>query len=187
MKKLTLVVTAVVLALAGPSALVAQQAPPDVSGIWNLQATAAFGDGAVPCVYAGTMDLIQDGSGLSGTGAMTLNSGPVACPVDPTASLTGTLLGNSFKMGFGSGQSGDATFTGDVSPDGRSIEGDLTVVAGPFVGLIGTWSAARPGDTVEIPTLGTVGLALLALLLMAAGLWVFRRRGRVDPTTTAFG
>jgi hypothetical protein len=90
-------------------------------------------------------------------------------------------------MASGSGQSGDGTFTGDVSEDGRSIRGDLTVVAGPFVGLAGTWSAARPEDTLAVPTLGTVGLALLALLLAAAGVWIFRRRGRVDPTGTAFG
>ena len=164
------------LFMAVPSFWVSAQQAPDLSGKWELQASAAFTLGNQPCEYSGSMDLVQAGSELSGMGLMALTSGPVACPVNPTAALVGTVVGNSLQMVSGSGNSGDSTFTGVIGAGGRTIAGDLTVVAGPFVGLSGSWQAARPGFSVEIPTLGFAALAILTLILAASGVWLQRRR-----------
>ncbi len=149
----------------------------DLTGSWDLQASGSFGKGIQDCVFEGSMTLTQTGTSLAGSGMLSLISGPPACPANPTATLTGALIGNTFEMATGSGQDGDATFTGLVGDAGRSIQGDFSVTVGPFFGLAGSWGAAPPPvGPPAIPTLGLAGLLLLALALATASIWLLARR-----------
>ncbi len=193
-------VTAVLtLAVAAPAALQAQIL--DLTGTWNLELeadptvvveeTAARKAGPVlqpkgiegdpdPCVYSGTVVASQDGNLWTGPAELSLLSGPPVCPAEMIGDLTGELTedgGVIFITGFidGGDPSGQATFDGTVSPNPGG-SGTMTVNSGEFDGTDGEWSAVLQQSVLEIPELTPVGMAVLTLLLLAAGAWVLSRQ-----------
>jgi hypothetical protein len=83
-------------------------------------------------------------------------------------------------MGTMMGPLGEASFTGCGGQEPDSLVGQFSVGSGPFAGTAGTWLAVlQPQSVLEIPALSTLGLAALAVLLLAAGAWLLRRRAVV--------
>jgi hypothetical protein len=82
---------------------------------------------------------------------------------------------------MGGGTLGQATFTGTgaAGPTGgapaSTVTGTFSVTSGPFTGTTGTFTAARAAPA-GVPTLGGMGLALLALLLLLAATGLLWRR-----------
>lgn len=191
-------VTAVLtLAVAAPAALQAQIL--DLTGTWNLELeatppvvipeAAARQAGPVlqpegvlvePCLYSGTVVASQEGSQWTGPAELSLVSGPAECPAEMTGDLTGELSedgGVIFITGFidGGDPSGQATFDGTVSPNPGG-SGTMTVNQGDFQDTEGEWVAVLQQSVLEIPELTPLGMAVLTLLLLAAGAWVLSRQ-----------
>lgn len=186
---------AAMLVLGCATGLWAQAA--DLTGTWDLEAEAQLfpagiggGEGnlkgeAVPtCSFEGTATINQTGSDFDGEASLTLVSGDDACPPEVSmADLTGQVAGDQVTMGTmtsgGEGGTFDSavpmmTLKGAAAPG--SLSGSFFVTMGPFVGAGGTWNAVRGvGVVQDIPAAGTLGLALLALLLLAAGVKVLKR------------
>jgi hypothetical protein len=170
----------------------------DVTGSWavTMQATPPLRAEApaAPCVFQGQAGDTQTGSTFSGNLSVGLQSGPAGCPSSMSAPLNGNVTGNMLTMGvvMGGGALGQASFTGTITPapagtrsagrpaapvnPGSTITGTFSVTSGPFAGTAGTWSATKQAAAPGIPALGARGLATLALLLVAAAVWLLRRR-----------
>jgi hypothetical protein len=142
-----------------------------LSGTWTMDTTVDLPQDGGTCVYAGDCRMHRDGDDLSGTVDLTLVSGPAECPKEMTAALDGIVEGDSVAGTLSGGELGMADFDGD---EGNSLSGAFTATAGPFAGSSGTWSAQRQ-SVLAIPTLAGVGLAVLALALLAGGGWMLRR------------
>lgn len=193
-------VTAVLtLAVAAPAALQAQIL--DLTGTWNLdleavpveeevvEEAAARQAGPVlqpkgvelvdPCIYSGTVIASQDGDDWTGPAELGLVSGPAECPAEMIGDLTGTLSedgGVIFITGFiDGGQLGHAIFDGTISPNPGG-SGTMTVNQGDFQDTEGEWVAVLQQSVLEIPELTPVGMAVLTLLLLAAGAWMLSRQ-----------
>ncbi|HSL82320.1 MAG TPA: hypothetical protein VLF66_06055 [Thermoanaerobaculia bacterium] len=186
-----------VVALAGPAALQAQIL--DLTGTWNLEleavpngltpeAAARQGgpvlqpEGVViqPCLYSGTVVASQAGSQWTGPAELGLVSGPADCPAEMNGDLTGELSedgGVIFITGFidGGNPSGQATFDGTISPNPGG-SGTMIVSQGDFQDTEGDWVAVLQQSVLEIPELTPAGLAVLTLLLLAAGAWLLGRQ-----------
>jgi hypothetical protein len=188
--------------LAAPAALPAQIL--DLTGTWNLELEAnlpgevppppelAAGSatlapkGGVPgpdCFYSGTVVASQDGDDWTGPAELTLVSGEAGCPAEMIGDLTGTLSevgGTIFIDGFidGGNPAGNATFSGTISPNPGG-SGTMTVNQGSFDGTGGIWAAVLQQSALEIPELTPAGLAVLTLLLLAAGAWLLGRQASV--------
>lgn len=154
-----------------------QEPPPDLTGQWLLGTTVQLSGEASPCVFEGIADIAQQGTQLSGTARLSLVSGPAACPAVMTAELSGAVEDGEVVSltGMLGGQLGTVDFTGTLSPNPGG-GGDFTVTSGPFQGEEGTWTAQLVQSAAQIPTLVPLGLALLALALVAAGTLFLRRR-----------
>jgi hypothetical protein len=162
------------------------QVLPDVSGPWSLSASAipaAAPEGEIPCIWQGGGVLDQDGSQVfSQDVSLTLVSGPPGCPTQMNASLTGSLgaavAGAAVPFnGTLTGQLGVLDFSGLVDPQGQTMtQGTLVVRQGPFSTTTGSWDALRGLPQAVIPTLSTVGLGMLILLLLGVSLWMLRQR-----------
>lgn len=174
--------TATLLALCFAAPALTQPPPvPDYSGTWTLDSTLQIPDEMGPCVFTGSAEIQQMGTALSGNAVQTLTGGPAACPPMMMASLTGEVdMMGCVTLGALSGPLGSAFFTGCPGNMELTLVGDVAVETGPFSGSDGDWSAALEADLLAIPTLSTVGLVALALLLLAVGTWVMRRRVRVS-------
>lgn len=184
--------------MAAPAALQAQIL--DLTGTWNLE-LEAFPEGEVaqeaaaqeagpvleprgelvePCLYSGTVVASQDGDDWTGPAELSLVSDPAECPAEMIGDLTGTLTedgGTIFITGFidGGDPSGNATFDGTISPNPGGA-GTMTVDQGAFEGTEGDWIAVLQQSVLEIPELTPVGMAVLTLLLLAAGAWLLSRQ-----------
>jgi hypothetical protein len=187
-------VAAALLALALALAASAEaQVAVDFSGTWRLsvEATEPVPQAATaptlaskqgePCVYAGTVMLTQDGAMVSGPVQLFLVSGPDSCPAEMSGNLTGTLSASDVMGSFlisgmidGGDPSGVTSISGTLSPNPGG-SGVLAVTQGGFAGTDGTWMAVLQQSVLEIPGLGPVGLALLTVLLLAAGAWILAR------------
>lgn len=183
-------VVAVFLAVA---TLLAAQEVLNLQGSWDL--TVAFslleraeGEEVAPdCEYRGTATTTQDGMSFSGTASLDLVEGIAECPGNMTAQLTGQASLNAPGQISGQLTSPDfgvSTFTGALVKAPGSFAGTNAVTSSPngaLVGAVGNWIAIGRLQSVEIPTLGGLGLVLLALLMLAAGFFYLRRtagRGR---------
>jgi hypothetical protein len=189
-----------------PAAARAQGFDVSGSWVISMQAVSRppAGPGQAPaaCNFQGTASDAQTGSQFSGNITVALVSGPGGCPSSMSASLSGNVTGNQITMGavmgFGLGQ---ASFTGTLTPaapvkpgstttgtprppqpaapvnPGSTITGPFSVTSGPFTGTSGTWSAVKQASAAPgIPALGASGLAILALLLLGAAVWLLKRR-----------
>ncbi len=164
-----------VLLTASLVALAPQVSAQDLSGAWNMDTTAELPEEASPCIYSGDCQMQQDGSSLSGTVVLGLVSGPADCPPEMTATIEGTVEGDSVFGTLLGGQLGTASFQGSRT---NSFTGTfLTSPEGPFAGGDGTWLAVRP-SVLEIPTASATGLILLVLMLLAGGTWLLRSEPR---------
>ena len=83
------------------------------------------------------------------------------------SSFIGTLDGGAMF--------GMLEFSGLLGKDGRSLEGNYSVTAGPFMGATGAWSSALT-DGFLIPALDVIGLLLLSGLLAYTGSKLVRRK-----------
>lgn len=157
--------------------------PPNLAGTWVISASGQLPNENVPCEFEGTGNVTQDGGQVGGPVTLTLVSGPEACPAEMMADLTGTIEGSSF---FGLLDGGDlfglAQFDGTIGNDGQSLMGTFSVIPREtpalemqFEGTTGTWTS-RFATVLQIPTLSAAALALLALILIVASLYVMRRR-----------
>ena len=158
----------------------------DLSGGWdlsmqmNLAGSGDAGDGIV-CVYSGTTDVVQDGSSLSGDASYVLEQGGDGCPSELLGSYTGVITTSGIEMGaIMGGNLGTATFTGffflPFGTDGLGVVGDVSVTSGPFAGSSGSWGASRGLPPINVPTLGTSVLPILALTILTLGVVALRRR-----------
>lgn len=187
MRNLSLIVT--VLAVAVLAATPASAQEPDLEGTWDLTLTTfvsritpegSVGKGvaAPTCEHSGTADINQDGMTFDGTATLTKTSGGVECPDEMMADI----VDGSTAMGVGgtltSADFGTANFTGgEAKASGGPYTGTMTVTIGPFAGSSGNWTATVAAPvSIEIPTLGAFGLALLVLLVLAAGSLMLKRR-----------
>lgn len=159
--------------------------PMDVAGLWDLHAETAVppteGDGVPPiCEFEGTAQISQDGTSISGSAALALIDGPVDCPMELSAAVSGDVDGDTIQMGLlMGGNLGTASFSGSPGDFPDTLAGPMDVSSGPFVGVSGFWDATRGAPGLDIPTLGTVGLILLVGLLLAAATVLLRRRQAV--------
>jgi hypothetical protein len=171
----TVAVVLATLVVSAPPA--AAQGAPSYAGHWLVDATFDLPDVGT-CIYQGTIDVMQDGTALSGTLVLTLVSGPMACPAEMMASLAGTAGPGGVELGMLlGGDLGQASFSGDRDPKSGALMGGSMVQEGPYAGTAGTWMAVLARQSViEIPTLTALGLAALVTLLLAAGAWILRRR-----------
>jgi hypothetical protein len=197
--------TAILLA-AIPSALGQPAPPAaDLTGAWTLQATFelpvdnpqfASGldaqNGGPICTFEGTASVTQDGQGgVSGTASLQLVTGDdPPCPAEMTGTLTGTLSGTTLDGTLSDPNFGTADFTGDLTlPDasksraiaagaqaGLMFMGTSNVLTGPYAGAMDNIIAISAPSVIEIPTLGTVGLVALVLLLAASAAYLLLRR-----------
>lgn len=156
-------------------ALAPQASAQDLSGSWNMETTADLPEEPSPCIYAGDCQMQQDGSSLSGTVILGLETGPADCPPEMTATLEGSVDGDSVFGTLNGGQLGTASFQGSRT---NSFSGTFqNSPEGPFSGGDGSWLAVRP-SVLEIPTAGATGLILLVLMLLAGGTWLLRSETR---------
>lgn len=161
-----------ILVAAGLVAMASPLAAQDLSGSWDMETTAQLPEEASPCVYSGDCQMQQDGSSLIGTVVLGLVSGPADCPGEMTADIDGIVDGDSVFGTLNGGQLGTADFNGSRS---NSFEGTFLTSEGPFAGGTGTWLAVRPSVSVlEIPTLSSLALITLVLMLLASGAWILR-------------
>lgn len=188
---------AAAVAVAAPAVLDAQIL--DLTGTWSLELEAIPNEGEIapeagpvlrpegiaiqPCVYSGTVVATQDGNQWTGPAELSLVSGPAECPAEMIGDLTGTLSevgGTIFIDGFidGGDPSGNATFSGTISPNPGG-SGTMIVNQGSFLGTEGDWTAVLLQSVLEIPELTPAGLAVLTLLLLAAGAWLLGRQASV--------
>lgn len=152
-------------------ALAPQVSAQDLSGAWNMETTAGLPEEATPCIYSGDCQMQQSGSSLSGTVVLGLVSGPADCPTEMTATIEGTVEGDSVFGTLLGGQLGTADFQGSRT---NSFSGTFQASPdGPFAGGDGSWLAVRP-SVLEIPTASATGLILLVLMLLAGGTWLLR-------------
>lgn len=182
----TLFALALVLPLMSPVAAMAGTPTLDVAGIWDLHTETPVpgsqGEGEVPpiCEFDGTAQVSQDGTALSGSAALALTDGPVDCPMELSATLTGQVAGDQVEMGvLMGGNLGTAFFStsGSNAQEGTDgLAGVVSVETGPFAGIDGFWSAVRRDTALAIPTLGPLGLALMVGLLVVAATFLLRRR-----------
>jgi len=179
----TILAIALLLATSG----IAAAQVPDFSGTWQLT-SQLFPPiqppelGQVPCDFEGSAVITQDGSDLGGTADLTLVSGPVECPAQMSAEVSGTVGPQGGVMLGGSllgGNLGTAFFDGTGDPQ-AGLGGTAAVETGPFGGANGTWAAVLGGPSIlEIPTLTAFGLVLLIGLLAVSALYLVRRRPAV--------
>lgn len=193
---------AAAVAVGAPAALDAQIL--DLTGTWNLEVEAHLpqedppppelagasakpapkgGVAAPDCVYSGSVAASQTGSQWTGPAELTLVSGEAECPAEMIGDLTGTLSEEGetiFIDGFidGGNPGGNATFSGTISPNPGG-SGTMVVDEGTFAGSSGDWSAVLLQSVLEIPELTPAGLAVLTLLLLAAGAWLLGRQASV--------
>ncbi len=184
---------------------VSQDVLPDLSGQWTLQTTASFSPAAgastsgvntANCTFEGTATVSQDGGSIMGPVSLTLTSGSPECPKDMQANLSGDLQGTQFGGTLDGGDMfGTADFTGSLNSDRMTLSGELKFsqapagpvgqqagggfnvrAGGPFAGGMGNWMAQMmAGGPAPIPTLGDLGVALLAAALLLSGVLFMRR------------
>lgn len=178
----TILAVALLLATSG----IAAAQVPDFSGTWELTSQltipAQTPQLGAPCDFEGSAVITQDGSDLGGTADLTLVSGPMECPAQMSAEVSGTVGPQGGVMLGGSllgGNLGTAFFDGTGDPQ-AGLGGTAAVETGPFGGANGTWAAVlgRP-SILEIPTLTAFGLVLLIGLLAVSALYLVRRRPAV--------
>jgi hypothetical protein len=164
------------IALLVPAAVASAGDPPlaDLTGTWDVESQsfleqAPEGNGV--CDFVGNAQVVQQPAGdFSGNSTLNLVSGPAGCPATLSADLSGAVSGLNISMAMlMGGQLGTAFFSGQIAEDGRTVSGDHVVESGPFAGVGGTFNAVLGQSVLEIPTLTGIGLALLALLLLALG------------------
>src|ERR1700674_887666 len=167
----------------------------NVTGSWSIQMQTvprAGGQAVVAnsCSFQGAANVSQAGSQFGGDISVNETSGGMACPSSMSAGLNGTVNGNTVNMGvvMGGGALGTANFTGAVTgapvrtgaapvrTAATTMGGSFAVTGGPFSGTGGTWSATQLAPLAAVPALDAKGLAALALLLVATGLWFLLRR-----------
>lgn len=164
--------------------LVAPVAAQNFSGNWQLQTETTLDGEETPCVYQGTVPVDAVEGEWNGPAELSLVSGPAACPAEMIGDMTGFIEqdgGVSFITGFidGADPSGFATFDGVISPNPGG-SGTFAVNegqdGGPFAGESGIWAAELLAQSVlEIPVLGSFGLAALTALLLISGGWILAR------------
>jgi hypothetical protein len=154
----------------------------DITGTWNLNIVAEASNGetqtapeaqdvTVLCRWLGQAFLQQFGTSFSGSTSVNLVEGdPFECAPVLTGTVNGQIIGNVITFGTAFGAFGEADFSGEVNPDGQSMNGlwDSEV-------LSGTWSGVRQAG-VAAPALGSSAMAGLAGLLLLGGVWLMRRR-----------
>jgi hypothetical protein len=188
MERPTILATALlVLALAVASPTAAQV--PDYSGTWQLDSFAELPNDGGTCTFTGRVTLEQMGDTLSGDAFQTLVDGPMLCPPTMMAALGGQVDPEGcVVLGALLGPLGEVTFVGCPGDMMDTLEGDWTAESGPFAGAAGGWSAARlPPSVLEVPSLSTVGLVALGLLLLTSALWMLRRRTSGGDPPPAWG
>lgn len=196
MKTLSAFVVLLAVPLLTPPPLAAQAS---LTGTWNLQASAFLPDVKTPCEYQGTLELSPVDGGWIGPATLSFVSGPEGCPAELTAQCTANLDAGTVTGTLDGGDAfGMATFTGtltgaalmggplgDPAPQAdknatvapkASPGGRFSTDSGPFMGVGGTWLAARL-SVLEIPTLTESGLILLTLLLLASASLLLMRGG----------
>ena len=136
----------------------------NLTGTWDVAVDLP----AEGCRWAGEMSLLQTGTAFTGSAALTRVAG-VACPPTLSGMLSGTVSGSAISFGLASGEFGNASFAGMVSPDDQSATG--TWFADP---LNGTWTAQKRMHPA--PALSGLGIVALFGLLTAAGVLCVRRR-----------
>lgn len=195
MKTLSAFVVLLAVPLLTPPPLAAQAS---LTGTWTLQASAFLPDIKTPCQYQGTLELSPTDGGWIGPATLSFVSGPEGCPAELTAQCTANLDGGTVTGTLDGGDAfGMATFTGTLT--GAAITGTLgdgapqadkkapvtpkaspggtfNTDSGPFMGVGGTWLAARL-SVLAIPTLTESGLILLTLLLLASASLLLMRGG----------
>lgn len=188
MKRSQVLVIAVVcltLALASPAA--AQ--PPDYSGTWQIDSVAELPDDGGTCTFTGRVTLSQQGDALSGDAIQTLVEGSQVCPPSMMAALSGEVDPDGcVTLGTLMGPLGEVAFFGCPGDAPGTLSGDWQAESGPFSGAAGTWLAVRLADSVlEVPSLSTVGLVALGLLLLTSAFWMLRRRTAGGGPPPAWG
>ncbi len=152
-------------------------AQPDVSGVWKIETNADLPENGGTCVFSGKATIQQAGSSISGYPILKLVSGPVSCPPFLTAQLTGTVDEKACVDGMlSSGPLGTSYFS-CCPGEGGGCNGEFGTETGPYAGSGGTFAALMLPSVLEIPTLTAGGLAALAILVLALGGWLLRRRG----------
>ncbi len=121
MMKRVAAVAAVVAVVAGLT--VAAQT--DVTGTWNAVVDLDVGSGDVVFVFT------QDGEMLTGNYQGLFGS----------ASITGTVKGDTIEFTFGAEGAGEATYTGKIAADAVGVTMEGTCDYGALGG--GTWSAEK--------------------------------------------
>lgn len=188
MKRSQILVVALVGLTLAPASPTAAQGP-DYSGTWRLDSVAQLPNDGGTCIFTGRVTLMQQGEALTGDALQVLVEGPMLCPPTMMATLGGEVdpMG-CVTLGTLMGPLGEAAFVGCPGDAAGVLQGDWTVESGPFAGGSGTWSAARlPASALEVPSLSTVGLVALGLLLLTSALWMLRRRAAGGGPPPAWG
>jgi len=147
-----------------------------VAGDWQIEATFEVPDVGT-CDYSGTAQVTQDGTVFSGVAHLFLNDGGEICPVEMSADLTGTVVGESLEMGvLMGGELGTATFTASLLKAAGPLQGAAMVTTGQFAGATSMWMASPAAAVLAIPVLGPWGTAMLVGLLFLGGLLVLMRQ-----------
>lgn len=175
-------------------AVFGQAAPPPANllGSWSLTTQAFLPGQESACNFSGIATITEQmGDTFSGTASMNLVNGPEGCPAELSATVNGTVVGNQITMAMlMGGDLGTGSFTGTVLDplqqketakldkaviQQRTIQGSFSIGSGPFAGVSGTFGSAFQGFLESVPTLGGLGLLLLALLLALVG-WAALKR-----------
>ncbi len=154
----------------------------DLTGTWNLTATASFGPAkgtTVDCQFTGQAEIMQAGSTFDGPVTMNLSGGSQRCPVEMDATITdGTVANGSIQLSLLMGPLGTAQFIGQSARKGQALNGGYSVTSGNFTGTSGSWTAVFAGTPSPqiVPATGAWALALLVLLTVVAGTRFLARR-----------
>jgi hypothetical protein len=163
------------LAVLGAGSMALAQPPASLSGTWQFETTMTLSASeGPPCAYEGTANVLHSDSTLSGTAAMTLLSGPPACPPNGTASLSGKVDGAAVTIQLDGGGLGVALLQGQHA-GGEEFAGTMAMESGP-IDADGTWAASLGAVGISIPTVGVIGGVAMVLLLASASLVVLRAR-----------
>lgn len=172
-----------------PAFLAAQ----DLGGMWditasfNLNQDARKAAAAADCEYSGTgISLVQNGSEVSGTVDLNLDSGLDNCPGQMTGELAASVKGSQFNGTIDGGKDlGTADVNGSISGTGKvqsgaqagnSILGTVSQITA-FPAATGTLTGQQLPIT---PTLGPVAIGVMALILFGGSLFLLTRRDRLS-------
>jgi len=126
------------------------------------------------CLFEGLMQLYATDVGFAGVATATHVAGDIPpCPevlIGTQAQVSGTIIGQTITFGVVTSMSGTVLFEGSVAPDFASAEGVWTIDS-----LTGPWFA-RKIQSSSVPTMSTLGVGTLGVLLVAGGISLIRRR-----------